>query len=76
MAAAGDAIRERLPPDEAHRDHQLLERAPVFVVDLRHRIDVEADPHTLPDALRLDADELELRHLEIPRDRDVVLYCT
>ncbi|MEO6594821.1 MAG: VTT domain-containing protein [Planctomycetota bacterium] len=64
----------RIEPAELHRLRQ--EGAPLVVVDLRHRVDVEADPHTVPDALRLDADEMEARHLEIPRDRDVVLFCT
>lgn len=50
--------------------------AAVFIVDLRHALDFAADPHILPDALRLAAEELEQRHGEIPRDRDVVLYCT
>jgi membrane protein DedA with SNARE-associated domain len=48
----------------------------VVIVDLRHSMDFEADPRTLPRSLRFTADELESRHQEIPRDRDVVLYCT
>jgi membrane protein DedA with SNARE-associated domain len=47
-----------------------------FIVDLRHASDYEADPHVLPGALWLDTAQLEARHAEIPRDRDVVLYCT
>ena len=49
---------------------------PIAIVDLRHRLDFEADPRTLPGALRLDTNDIEQRHAEIPRDRDVVLYCT
>jgi hypothetical protein len=49
---------------------------PITIVDLRHRLDFEADPRTLPGALRFDTNDLEQRHGEIPRDRDVVLYCT
>ncbi|HEV7498709.1 MAG TPA: rhodanese-like domain-containing protein, partial [Vicinamibacteria bacterium] len=49
---------------------------PVAIVDLRHRLDFAEDPRTLPGALRFEASELEQRHQEIPRDRDVVLYCT
>ncbi|PYV23182.1 MAG: ArsR family transcriptional regulator, partial [Acidobacteria bacterium] len=30
----------------------------------------------LPGALHIDPKEIEQRHQEIPRDRDVVLYCT
>lgn len=48
----------------------------VFIVDLRHLLDVEADPHHIPGALHLSPDDLEARSPEIPRDRDIVLYCT
>jgi len=48
----------------------------VVVVDLRHSLELDADAEQLPGALRLAPDELEIRHAEIPRDRDVVLYCT
>jgi membrane protein DedA with SNARE-associated domain len=48
----------------------------ILVVDLRHPLDFEAEPHLIPGALRLSPEEIETRHAEIPRDRDVVLYCT
>ncbi|MCA8964120.1 MAG: VTT domain-containing protein [Planctomycetes bacterium] len=64
----------RIEPVEVHRLRQ--DGEPLVIVDLRHAIDADADPYTLPDALRLDADEIERRHHEIPRDRDVVLFCT
>lgn len=47
----------------------------VLIVDLRRRMEVDADPYAIPTALRLAADELEHRHHEIPRDQEVVLYC-
>ena len=47
----------------------------VMVVDLRQPLDVQADPYTIPGALRMAAEELEQRRHEIPRDRDVILYC-
>jgi rhodanese-related sulfurtransferase len=47
----------------------------MLIVDLRRRMDVDADPYAIPTALRLAADELEHRHHEIPRDQEVVLYC-
>lgn len=48
----------------------------VAVVDLRHALEVATDNFKLPGAIRMTMDELETRHEEIPRDRDVVLYCT
>jgi len=48
----------------------------VVVLDLRSTGEVEWDGMKLPGALWIDRKELEQRHNEIPRDRDVVLYCT
>jgi membrane protein DedA with SNARE-associated domain len=48
----------------------------VSIVDLRQPIDVEAFPKMIPGALRIALEEIEERHGEIPRDRDVVLYCS
>jgi membrane protein DedA with SNARE-associated domain/rhodanese-related sulfurtransferase len=45
------------------------------VVDLRGALDHEADPYTIPGALRMTAEELEQRHHEIPRHQDVILFC-
>lgn len=47
----------------------------VVIVDLRHSVDFEANPETIPGALHLDAKELEA-YDGLPRDRDVILYCT
>jgi membrane protein DedA with SNARE-associated domain len=48
----------------------------VVIVDLRHALDFEADPRTIPGALRFAAEDLEETHAAIPRGREVVLYCT
>lgn len=64
----------RVHPDELAA--LLASPAPPFVVDLRHDEDFARDPHVVPGALRLSTRELEERHGAIPRDRDVVLYCT
>jgi len=45
------------------------------VVDLRDILDHAADPYTIPGALRISPEELEQRHQDIPRDRDVILFC-
>ncbi len=47
----------------------------VFVLDLRGALDHEADPYTIPGALRMTAEELEQRHADIPRQSDVILFC-
>ena len=48
----------------------------VSIVDLRQPMDIEAFPQMIPGALRIGMEEIEDRHGEIPRDRDVVLYCS
>jgi hypothetical protein len=46
------------------------------IVDLCQPMDIEAFPQMIPGALRIAMEEIEERHGEIPRDRDVVLYCS
>ena len=48
----------------------------VIVVDVRDRSEFQAEPAIIPGALHLTVDELDRRHREIPRGRDIVLYCT
>jgi membrane protein DedA with SNARE-associated domain len=64
----------RVRQDELKRD--LDAGTPVFVVDLRTALDVATTPFIVPGALRIPAKELERRHQAIPRDRDVVVYCS
>jgi membrane protein DedA with SNARE-associated domain/rhodanese-related sulfurtransferase len=48
----------------------------VVLVDLRSPSEVDWDGLKIPGALWFDRSDLESRQAEIPRDRDVVLYCT
>jgi membrane protein DedA with SNARE-associated domain/rhodanese-related sulfurtransferase len=64
----------RLEPEELKR--QLDAGEPVFIVDLRHPLEILPDPFTLPGALHFSPEALSMRHSEIPRDRDIVLFCT
>ncbi|MGH9617292.1 MAG: VTT domain-containing protein [Acidobacteriaceae bacterium] len=48
----------------------------VYIIDLRHPLDILPDPRILPGAVCVPPSELIARNLEIPRDRDIVLYCT
>jgi rhodanese-related sulfurtransferase len=48
----------------------------LVIVDLRHELDFEADPETIPGAFRMDAKELEEKDNRLPHDREVILYCT
>ena len=64
----------RITPEELKR--KLDAGEDVVVVDLRHSYDFEAEPGTIPGAYRMEASELDQMSEQIPRDRDVVLYCT
>lgn len=67
-------VESRLEPEELKRQLDLGDA--VYIVDLRHPLEMLPDPYTLPGALRISPEDLAARVHEIPRDRDVVLYCT
>jgi len=48
----------------------------VLVIDTRSAIDVKATPFVIRGALRIPPEDIEQRYGEVPRDRDVVVYCT
>jgi len=48
----------------------------LVIVDLRHSMEFEADPETIPGAFRMDAKELQEKNDLLPRDREIILYCT
>ena len=60
-----DELKQRLDAGEA-----------ISVVDVRHPLSLQLDPDTIPGAINFTLEEIEHRHQEIPRDRDIVLYCT
>jgi len=73
-------VREmRLEPAELKEmldDATAAGHTPPFIVDLRHPLDYLPDPRVIPGALRIGPNELKLHSEIIPRDRDVILYCT
>ncbi|MCI0403802.1 MAG: VTT domain-containing protein [Acidobacteria bacterium] len=64
----------RVTPEELMRKLEADEE--IVVVDLRHSFEFEADSVKIPGSLHMLPEELNHRHTEIPRDREVVLYCT
>ncbi|HTZ89932.1 MAG TPA: VTT domain-containing protein [Alloacidobacterium sp.] len=71
-------LREiRLARVDPHELKEMMDREqPVYIVDLRHPLDYLPDPRTLPGAILLSPDRLVAQAADIPRDRDVVLFCT
>jgi len=64
----------RIEPDELF---ELMQSGrDVVVVDLRNTLERDEDPATLPGAIVISPEHLDERHEQIPRDRDVVLFCT
>jgi membrane protein DedA with SNARE-associated domain len=64
----------RISPDELKG--QLDAGDKPLIVDLRSAVDVGLTRYALPGAVRLAAEDLEHGRVELPRDRDVVLYCS
>jgi membrane protein DedA with SNARE-associated domain/rhodanese-related sulfurtransferase len=67
-------VQSRLEPSELKAELDAGEQ--VYIVDLRHPLELLAEPYTLPHAVHFSPDALAARKDEIPRDRDVVLFCT
>jgi membrane protein DedA with SNARE-associated domain len=63
----------RISPEELKRKLELGEE--VVIADLRHPLEFEADPVLIPGAVRWDAEALEQRRLDLPQDREIILYC-
>ncbi len=64
----------RITVEELRTRQQNGER--LAIVDLRSRLELDKDPSVISGALHMAPDEVESRHLEIPRDCDIVLYCS
>lgn len=64
----------RISPEELKS--QLDAGENVLIVDLRSALDFAANPQLILTARRIPPDKLEQLHSELPRDCDLVLYCT
>ena len=64
----------RISPDELMR--QLAAGEDPVIIDLRHELELGTEEVRLPGAINMIPEEVARRHVEIPRDRDIVLYCT
>jgi len=64
----------RITPEELKQKIDAGEN--LSIVDLRHSLDFEADPETIPGAVHLDSKELTAKNDLLPLDREIILYCT
>jgi len=60
-----EAVKQRLDAGEE-----------LLILDLRHTFEFDAEPYTIPGAFQLSIEQLEESYHKIPRDRDIVLFCT
>ncbi len=64
----------RITPEEVKQ--RLDAGEDLLILDLRDALEFEVEPHTIPGAFQLSIEELEEQHHKIPRDREIVLFCT
>ncbi|HEX3092795.1 MAG TPA: hypothetical protein VHW72_09250, partial [Candidatus Angelobacter sp.] len=69
-----ELYKSRITPEEVR---QMLEGgAKIVILDLRHPLDSVADPRTLPGAIRVLPSEVTSRADMLPKDGEIILYCT
>jgi membrane protein DedA with SNARE-associated domain len=64
----------RITPDQLKAE--MDSGSDLVIVDLRHALEDQAEPRTLPGAMRLPAENLEERGSELPHGKTLVLYCS
>jgi membrane protein DedA with SNARE-associated domain len=69
-----ELYKARITPAELNQALDSGQR--IVVLDLRHPLDSVTDPRTLPGALRVLPDDVTSRAELLPKDREIVLYCT
>jgi len=69
-----ELYKSRITPEQLH--DMLDSGEKVVIVDLRHALDSIGDPHVLPGAIRMLPEDVAERANTLPRDQEIVLYCT
>jgi rhodanese-related sulfurtransferase len=64
----------RITPEELKRRMDAHED--VVIVDLRHALEFDAEPQTISGAVHMDPADLEEAIEVIPRDREIILFCS
>ena len=64
----------RITVDELHQKLETGENP--IILDLRSHVELERDPALIRGARHMTMDELPIRQHEIPRDREIILYCS
>ena len=64
----------RISPEDLKRKLEAAED--VAIIDLRTALDVAAAPHAIPGSRWIAAEALDEHLTEIPRDRELIVYCS
>ena len=64
----------RLTPEDVRQ--RIKEGDDFHILDLRHDYDFDAFPHLLPGAVRVPMESIDRHNGSIPKDSDIVLYCS
>ena len=64
----------RITPEELKQ--RMDAREDVVIVDLRHSLEFDVEPQTIYGAVHMDPADLEEAIAVIPRDREIVLFCS
>jgi rhodanese-related sulfurtransferase len=72
--AAEETARFSISADQLRS--QLESPDSVFLLDVRHPLDLLADPHIIPGSVRIPPKDVLANPALVPFDRDVVFYCT
>jgi rhodanese-related sulfurtransferase len=61
-----------IPPEELK---ELLKKAPLLLLDVRRKLDYDADPEMIPGASWRNPEQVDAWSQEIPSGQQVVVYC-
>jgi len=65
----------RITPEELKRRLDVGDEM-LGIIDTRSALQVNAEPYAVPGALRIPAAAISRRQAELPRGRELVLYCS
>ncbi len=69
-----ELYKARISPHELRQ--KLESGGKLVILDLRHPLDSVTDPRTLPGALRVLPDDVTSSADQLPKDQEIILYCT
>jgi rhodanese-related sulfurtransferase len=71
----GGIHMSRTITSQALKERMDEEKKNILVLDVRRNADYEADKEVIPSAVRRDPEQVDQWAEEIPKDKDVVVYC-